>query len=134
EDQLHLAQRSDQQLVGHFAERALNPGPARILQALDLIQTRAADHAQYPSRHAAPPSMSALSPSGGGLAIVRSMRRAIAPLILLGALAAAPGAWAGEARCWYENGALVVSAALGDIAGDFILDVSATTSALNNTN
>jgi hypothetical protein len=61
------------------------------------------------------------------------MRHAIAPLILLGALAAAPGAWAGEARCWYENGALVVSAALGDIAGDFIVDVSAPSSLLHDT-
>jgi hypothetical protein len=77
--------------------------------------------------------MSALSPSGRGLAIVQAMRRAVASLILLGALATAPGACAGEAQCWYENGALVVPAALGDIAGDFILDVSAPRSALHNT-
>lgn len=29
---------------------------------------------------------------------------------------------AGEARCWFEHGAIVVPAALGDIAGDFLLD------------
>ena len=31
----------------------------------------------------------------------------------------------GETRCWIDNGALVVPAAFGDIAGDFILDLSA---------
>ncbi|HZZ35335.1 MAG TPA: hypothetical protein VFE03_06385 [Caulobacteraceae bacterium] len=67
------------------------------------------------------------------MAIVQAMRRAIASLILLSALATAPSARAGAAQCWYENGALVVPAALGDIAGDFILDVSAPRSALHNT-
>ena len=40
---------------------------------------------------------------------------------------------AGETRCWFENGALVVPAAFGDIAGDFILDVSAPRSQLHVT-
>jgi len=40
---------------------------------------------------------------------------------------------AGETRCWFENGALVVTAAFGDIAGDFILDVSAPKSQLHVT-
>ncbi|HTX51757.1 MAG TPA: hypothetical protein VME40_20465 [Caulobacteraceae bacterium] len=40
---------------------------------------------------------------------------------------------AGEARCWRDNGAVVVAAALGDIAGDFILDLSAPRSQLHLT-
>jgi hypothetical protein len=35
--------------------------------------------------------------------------------------------------CWRDNGAVVVSAALGDIAGDFILDLSAPRSLLHET-
>lgn len=45
----------------------------------------------------------------------------------------AGGARAGETRCWFENGVLVVPAAFGDIAGDFILDVSAPRSQLHLT-
>ncbi len=37
-------------------------------------------------------------------------------------LAAAPAARAGEAACWFENGAVVVSAEVGGVAGDYILD------------
>ncbi len=40
---------------------------------------------------------------------------------------------AGETRCWFENGALVVPAAFGDIAGDFVLDASAPKSQLHVT-
>ncbi len=40
---------------------------------------------------------------------------------------------AGETRCWFENGALVVPAAFGDIAGDFVLDVSEPRSQLHLT-
>ena len=40
-------------------------------------------------------------------------------------LACAGAAHAGETRCWVDHGALVVPAAFGDIAGDFILDLSA---------
>jgi hypothetical protein len=45
---------------------------------------------------------------------------------------AAP-ARAGETACWFENGAVVVPAAFGDIAGDFILDASAPASLLHTT-
>jgi len=45
-------------------------------------------------------------------------------------LAAGP-AWAGEARCWVDDGAVVVSAAFGQITGDFILDLSAPHSLLH---
>jgi hypothetical protein len=46
---------------------------------------------------------------------------------------AAQSALAGGARCWYENGAVVVAAAYGDIAGDFIVDLSAPRSQLHAT-
>ncbi len=37
------------------------------------------------------------------------------------------------ARCWIDKGALVAPAAFGDIAGDFLIDLSAPTSALHVT-
>jgi len=46
-------------------------------------------------------------------------------------LAAAPPALAGETPCWVDKGAVVVSAALGDIAGDFLFDLSAPKSILH---
>ena len=42
-------------------------------------------------------------------------------LVLL-LLVSAPAARAGEAACWFENGAVVVSAMVGGVAGDYILD------------
>ena len=60
------------------------------------------------------------------------MRVAAFPLALIVGAAALP-ARAGEARCWFENGAVVVSASLGDIAGDFVLDLAAPTSLLHLT-
>jgi hypothetical protein len=56
-------------------------------------------------------------------------RAALAILIVLAATAAR----AGDTRCWFENGAVVVPAAFGDIAGDFILDASAPASQLHVT-
>jgi hypothetical protein len=53
-------------------------------------------------------------------------------LCLSGALTAPGAAAAGEAPCWYDNGALVVPAAFGEITGDFILDVSAPRSQLHD--
>jgi hypothetical protein len=47
--------------------------------------------------------------------------------------ASAGAVLAGPAPCWRDNGAVVVSAALGDIAGDFILDLSAPRSLLHVT-
>jgi hypothetical protein len=58
------------------------------------------------------------------------MRLAAAAIILV--LMAAP-ARAGETACWFENGAVVIPAAFGDIAGDFILDASAPASQLHVT-
>ena len=39
----------------------------------------------------------------------------------------------GETRCWIDKGSLVASAAFGDIAGDFLIDLSAPVSQLHNT-
>jgi len=59
------------------------------------------------------------------------MRRAAAFVALaLGALIAGT-ARAGGTECWVDNGVVVVPAALGDIAGDFILDLSAPQSQLH---
>ncbi len=45
----------------------------------------------------------------------------------------ASGARAGETRCWLDKGAVVVPAAFGDIAGDFVLDLMRQVSALHDT-
>jgi hypothetical protein len=63
--------------------------------------------------------------------MVETMIRA-ASLCLAWTLAAA-GARAGETRCWFENGAVVVPAAFGAIAGDFIVDLSRADSQLHQT-
>jgi hypothetical protein len=52
------------------------------------------------------------------------LRRAAALAVLLANLAATRAASAGEMRCWVDRGAVVVSAAFGDIAGDFLLDLT----------
>jgi hypothetical protein len=57
------------------------------------------------------------------------LRRAAALAVAVASLAA-PAARAGEARCWVDRGAVVVSARFGDIAGDFLLDLAAPHSAL----
>jgi hypothetical protein len=57
------------------------------------------------------------------------MRRALS--LTLALLVSAGAAHAGETRCWLDRGVLVVPAALGDIAGDFILDLSAPKSLLH---
>jgi hypothetical protein len=52
--------------------------------------------------------------------------------VMVGVLAAG-AARAGETKCWFEHGAVVVPAAFADIAGDFILDLSAPRSQLHAT-
>ena len=54
-------------------------------------------------------------------------------IAVLASLALAHGAPAGETRCWIDKGALVAPAAFGDIAGDFLIDLSAPASALHVT-
>ena len=55
------------------------------------------------------------------------------PIALLAWLALARAAPAGETRCWIDKGALVAPASFGDIAGDFLIDLSAPASALHVT-
>ncbi len=55
-------------------------------------------------------------------------------LAALCVVALAPAvAVAGEGRCWIDNGALVASASFGDIAGDFLIDLSSPVSQLHDT-
>ncbi len=58
------------------------------------------------------------------------MRVAVS-LALAAVVASAGAARAGETRCWMDRGVLVVPAAFGDVAGDFILDLSAARSVLH---
>jgi len=52
--------------------------------------------------------------------------RCAAPLLFLTLLAAHGGpAAAGETACWFENGAVVAPAAVGGVAGDYVIDLSA---------
>jgi hypothetical protein len=57
---------------------------------------------------------------------MRALSLAVAAVI-----ASAGGAHAGETRCWVDRGVLVVPAAFGDLAGDFILDLSSPKSVLH---
>ncbi len=61
------------------------------------------------------------------------MRRVQPALILLMSLSAAVSARAGETACWFENGAVVAPAAIGDMAGDFVIDLSAPRTLLHET-
>lgn len=61
------------------------------------------------------------------------MRRRPTALITLLSLAAAGSAVAGETACWFENGAVVAPAAIADMAGDFVIDLSAPRTLLHNT-
>lgn len=45
----------------------------------------------------------------------------------------APAARAGESACWFENGAVVVPAEIGGVAGDWLLDPSAPHTLLHET-
>lgn len=61
------------------------------------------------------------------------MRRSAIALLLIPPLAAAGPAVAGETACWFENGAIVAPAAIADMAGDFVIDLSAPRTLLHNT-
>lgn len=64
------------------------------------------------------------------------MRRAPALLLILplaaSALSASEGR-AGETACWFENGAIVAPAAIADMAGDYVIDLSAPQTLLHET-
>lgn len=57
----------------------------------------------------------------------------ISPVALAVTLACAGGAHAGETDCWFENGAVVAPAVIGDMAGDYVIDLSAPRTLLHNT-
>jgi hypothetical protein len=59
------------------------------------------------------------------------MRRLAAALASAFAILGAPPAGAGVTQCWIDNGAVIAPAAFGDIAGDFIFDLSAPQSQLH---
>lgn len=52
-------------------------------------------------------------------------RATLALPVLLGTLALPAPARAAEARCWFENGVVIVSARVAGVIGDFILDTAA---------
>lgn len=61
-------------------------------------------------------------------------RAIVASLVLAaGWLAGVTASRAGEARCWIDKGALVASAAFGDVTGDFLIDLAAPVSQLHDT-
>lgn len=57
----------------------------------------------------------------------------LAPALTLGLLIAPVAARAGEAACWFENGAVVIAAEVGGVAGDWLLDPSAPHTLLHDT-
>lgn len=62
-------------------------------------------------------------------------RRLVGPLWLSGVFwfGLAAAANAGEAPCWFENGAVVAPAEVAGIAGDYVIDPSSRTTLLHNT-
>ncbi len=60
-------------------------------------------------------------------------RRSALMITVLSLWAAAGSARAGETGCWFENGAIVAPAAVADIAGDFVIDLSAPQTLLHET-
>lgn len=59
-------------------------------------------------------------------------RRTALPAFLF-ALALGGAAQAGETGCWFENGAVVAPAVIGDMAGDYVIDLSAPRTLLHDT-
>jgi hypothetical protein len=53
------------------------------------------------------------------------MRRPVSLLALSFLMASAGPALAGTTACWFENGAVVAPAAIGGLAGDYVIDLSA---------
>lgn len=60
------------------------------------------------------------------------MRRT-APIALAFWLSLTGAARAGETACWFENGAVVAPAVIGDMAGDYVIDLSAPRTLLHET-
>lgn len=61
------------------------------------------------------------------------MSRRVPLLAACLALCLASAARAGETACWFENGAVVAPAVIGDMAGDYVIDLSAPHTLLHET-
>lgn len=61
------------------------------------------------------------------------MRRPGPAFYLLLSLTATGPVRAGETGCWFENGAIVAPAVIGDMAGDYVIDLSAPRTLLHET-
>lgn len=63
------------------------------------------------------------------------MRRRVPPAFIAFCLSlfSAEAARAGETTCWFENGALIAPAVIGDMAGDYVIDLSAPRTLLHET-
>ncbi|WP_454761516.1 hypothetical protein [Caulobacter segnis] len=61
------------------------------------------------------------------------MRCRVPVLTLSLALCLTGAARAGETACWFENGAVVAPAVIGDMAGDYVIDLSAPRTLLHET-
>jgi hypothetical protein len=61
------------------------------------------------------------------------MRRRVPFLALSLALTFAGAARAGETACWFENGAIIAPAVIADMAGDYVIDLSAPRTLLHET-
>lgn len=55
------------------------------------------------------------------------------PVLALSFVLSAGAAQAGETACWFENGAVVAPAVIGDMAGDYVIDLSAPRTLLHET-
>ncbi len=61
------------------------------------------------------------------------MRRRVPVLALSLTLILAGAARAGETACWFENGAIIAPAVIADMAGDYVIDLSAPRTLLHET-
>lgn len=61
------------------------------------------------------------------------MRRRVPVLALSLTLTLAGAARAGETACWFENGAIIAPAVIADMAGDYVIDLSAPRTLLHET-
>ncbi|KQV62663.1 MULTISPECIES: hypothetical protein [unclassified Caulobacter] len=61
------------------------------------------------------------------------MRRRVPFLALSLTLILAGAARAGETACWFENGAIIAPAVIADMAGDYVIDLSAPRTLLHET-
>jgi hypothetical protein len=61
------------------------------------------------------------------------MSRRVPLLAVCLALSLTAAARAGETACWFENGAVVAPAVIGDMAGDYVIDLSAPRTLLHET-